>query len=113
MYPGSIYITVNPLTVALNKSNKPRLVLDCRHINPHLHKYRFKYEDGKVVREVFDVGDFIFSSDVRSAYHHIDIFEELQQYFGFTKFEGKIRYLVFSFLPIWYFYRWLYFFPRF
>ena len=48
---------------------------------------------------MFDVGDFIFSSDLKSAYHHIEIFEELQQYFGFARFEGKIRYLVFAFLP--------------
>ena len=47
---------------------------------------------------MFDVGDFIFSSDLKSAYHHIEIFEELQQYFGFARFEGKIRYLVFAFL---------------
>ena len=26
---------------------------------------------------MFDVGDFIFSSDLKSAYHHIEIFEEL------------------------------------
>ena len=75
MFQGSIYITVNPLTVAFNKSGKPRLVLDCRHINPHLHKYKFKYEDDKVAREMFDVGDFIFSYVLRYAYHHIDIFE--------------------------------------
>ena len=48
---------------------------------------------------MFDVGDFVFSSDLKSAYHHIEIFEELQQYFGFPRFEGKIRYLVFAFLP--------------
>jgi hypothetical protein len=30
--------------------------------------------------EMFDVGDFIFSPDLKSAYHHIVIFEELQQY---------------------------------
>jgi hypothetical protein len=48
---------------------------------------------------MFDVGDFIFSSDLKSAYHHIEIFEELQQYFGFARFEGKIRYLIFAFLP--------------
>ena len=48
---------------------------------------------------MFDVNDFIFSSDLKSAYHHIVIFEELQQYFGFAWFEGKIRYLVFALLP--------------
>ena len=44
-------LIVNPLTVAFSKSSKPRLVLDCRHINTHLHKYRFKYEDGKVLEK--------------------------------------------------------------
>ena len=69
MYQGSFYKTlfVNPLTVAFSNSSKPRLVLDCRHINPHLHQYRFKYGDGKVAREMFDVGDFIFSYDLKSA----------------------------------------------
>ena len=33
--------------------------------HPHLHKYRFKYENGKVAREMFDVGDFIFSYDLK------------------------------------------------
>jgi len=72
--------------VAFNKLIKPRLVLDCGRINPHLHKYRFKYEDGKVAREMFDIGDFIFSYDLKSAYHHIKIFEKRQQYLGFAWF---------------------------
>jgi hypothetical protein len=69
MYQVSIYITliVNPLTVAYSKSSKPRLELDCRHINPHLHRFRFKYGDGRVAREMFDIGDFIFSPDLKSA----------------------------------------------
>ena len=36
---------VNPLTVAYNKEGKLRLVLDCRHTNEYLHKFRFRYED--------------------------------------------------------------------
>nr|XP_034335951.1 uncharacterized protein LOC117692387 isoform X4 [Crassostrea gigas] len=36
---------VNPLTVAKNRNGKRRLVLDCRHVNPHLHKFKFRYED--------------------------------------------------------------------
>ena len=31
---------VNPLTVAYNRKGKPRLVLDFRHVNPHLHKFK-------------------------------------------------------------------------
>ena len=86
MYQGIIYKFVNPLTVAFSKSSKPPLVLYSRHINPHLHKYRFKYEYGKAAREMFDVGDFLFSNDLKSAYHHIEIFEEHQQYLDFAWF---------------------------
>ena len=64
---------INPLTVAKNK-NKSRLVLDCRHINPHLHKFRFKYEDASVASQMFKKGDYCFTYDLRSAYHHIEIF---------------------------------------
>ena len=43
---------VNPLTVAYNRNGKPRLVLDCRHVNPHLHKFKYRYEDATVAREM-------------------------------------------------------------
>lgn len=36
---------VNSLTVAGNKASKLRLVLDARHVNPHLFKYKHQYED--------------------------------------------------------------------
>lgn len=35
---------VNPLKVANGKA-KQRLVLDARHVNPHLFKYKHKYEN--------------------------------------------------------------------
>jgi hypothetical protein len=44
---------VNPLTVAYSRSNKPHLVLDCRHINTCIHQFKFKFEDGSVARELF------------------------------------------------------------
>jgi hypothetical protein len=28
--------------------SKPRLVLDCRHINECIHQFEFKFEDGSV-----------------------------------------------------------------
>ena len=49
---------VNPLTVAYNRHGKPRLVLDCRHINHLLCTYIFKYEDVSVVRQLLKKGDF-------------------------------------------------------
>lgn len=39
---------VNPLTVAKSRNGKSRLVRDCRHINPHLHKFKYRYEDALV-----------------------------------------------------------------
>ena len=65
---------VNPLTVAYGKSGKPRLVLDCRHINPHLMKFKHKYEDTKVARELFKTNEFHFTYDLQSAYHKVPIF---------------------------------------
>ena len=75
---------VNPLTVAFNKSNKPRLVLDCRHINLHLFKYKVKFEDQSVARDLFSNGYFLFSFDLKSAYHHIEIFELHRTFLGFS-----------------------------
>jgi len=40
---------------------------------------------------MFDVGKAIFSNDLKSAYHHIESFEEHQQYLGFACFlKGKM-----------------------
>ena len=91
---------INPLTVAFNKKNKPRLVLDCRHINPHLFKFKFKYEDAQVARELFEKGDYLFSFDFKSAYHHIEILPEHRNYLGFAwDCEGRTKYFIFIVLP--------------
>ena len=91
---------VNPLTVAYNKNGKPRMVLDCRHINPHLFKFRFKYEDSATARELFDGYDFLFGYDLKSAYHHIQIFSQCRQYLGFSwKTNNLTKFYVFNVLP--------------
>lgn len=90
---------INPLTVAGNKS-KLRLVLDCRHINPHLYKLKFKYEDYTVAKDIFKKGFYVFGFDLKSAYHHIEIFEEHRKYLGFSWiFGAKRRYFIFNVLP--------------
>ena len=92
-------LVVNPLTVSENKG-KLRLVLDCRHINPHLFKEKFKYEDDQVVSDVFDKGDHVFTFDLKSAYHHIEVCKEHRQYLGFAGVAGdRMRYYVFNVLP--------------
>ena len=87
---------VNPLTVAENTRGKKRLVLDCRYVNLHLHKYKFKYEDVSVERNLFKQGEYAFHYDLKSVYHHIDIFPEHRSYLGFY---WNTKYYVFNVLP--------------
>lgn len=58
---------VNPLTVTYDTDDKPRLVLDCRHINPLLFMQRYKYVDVSVEKSLFQQGDFVFTYDLKSA----------------------------------------------
>lgn len=69
--------------MAGNKASKLRLVLNARHVNPHLFKYKHQYEDAKVAKCMFTAEDYIFSFDLKSAYHHIEIHELSREYLGF------------------------------
>ena len=86
---------VNPLTVAGSKTEQ-RLVWDARHINPHLLKYKNKYENACVSKNLFESGDYVFSFDLKSAYHHIMMHELDKEYLAF---EWKSKYYVFKVLP--------------
>ena len=91
---------VNPLTVAYNKKGKPRLVLDCRHVNQYLHTFKFKYEDIKIAEEMFEKGSFLFTYDLKSAYHSIDINLKHRSLLGFAVHDGgKTKWYVFNSLP--------------
>ena len=89
----------NPLTVA--KKGKLRLVLDLRFINPHIELKKFRYENLKMVAELFDEDDYFITFDLTSGYHHIDIHPDYHAYLGFHwEFKsGKIRYFQFTVLP--------------
>ena len=89
----------NPLTVA-ERNNKLRLVLDLRHVNDSLIHKKFKYDDLRIITELFNKNDYFNTFDLKSGYHHIDIFEEHQKYLGFSwKFHDKTRYFIFRVLP--------------
>ena len=49
---------------------------------------------------MFDVGDFIFNYDLKSAYHHIEMFEKHQQYLSFLKATYDISYSLFYLVVI-------------
>lgn len=87
---------VNKLTVAGNKSSKLRLVLDARNVNSHLFEYKHQYEDAEVAKCMITLEDYIFSFDLKSAYHHMEIHELSREYLG-CKWHD--RYYVFNALP--------------
>ena len=70
---------------------KPRLVLDCRYINPELFKFNCHYEDHSVARQIFFRGDYFFTFDIGGAYHQIMIYPENCTYLGFAWYDGKCK----------------------
>ena len=71
----------NPLTVA-GAGEKLRLVLDLRHVNKYVRLNKFRHEDLRTMTEMFEQGDFFFTIDLKSGYHHIDIHQDSSKYLG-------------------------------
>ena len=74
----------SPLSVVENSVGKKRLVINLRHLNRFLWKQRFKYEDLRVAMLLFERGDFLFSFDLKSGYHHVEIAKIHTKYLGFS-----------------------------
>jgi hypothetical protein len=67
--PFKPYI-VNPLSVAFNKSVKPRLILDLSFLNKNVRKDKFKFEDWKIAIQYFAKDQFLYKFDLKSGHHH-------------------------------------------
>ena len=79
-YPPAI---VNPLSVSVQSSGKKRLILDWRHVNLYIFKQKCKCEDLKVALKVLSKGFYLFKFDLKSGYHHVEIFPDHRRFFGF------------------------------
>ena len=89
--------SVNPLTVAEGK--KLRLVIDLRHVNCHLVRFKFKYKNLCSLSQVLQ-GHWFFTWDLKSGYHHVDISPDHHKYLGFAwPFNGVLRYFTSAVLP--------------
>lgn len=86
----------SPLSVVESSAGKKRLVLNLRHVNKYLWKCKFKYEDLRVALMLLEPGDFAFTFDLKSGYHHIDICASHQKYLGF---QWAGNWYVFTVLP--------------
>ena len=65
---------VNPLSVSVQPSGKKRLILDLRHVNLYVFKRKFRCEDISVAIQIFSKGCYLFKFDLKSGYHHVEIF---------------------------------------
>ena len=48
-------------------------MINFKHLNRFLWKQHFKYEDLRVAMLLFERDNFMFSFDLKSGYHHVDI----------------------------------------
>ena len=93
-------IVVNPLTVSV-KGEKQCLVLDLRHINPHVFKQPCKIEGPETLAKYLPRSTHLFGFDLKAGYHHVDIIPRHRSYLGFayTDHRGKERFYAFNVLP--------------
>ena len=92
---------VNPLSVSTRSSGKQRLILDLRHMNSFIFKQKFKCEDLSVAIQIFNQGCHLFKFDLKSGYHHIEIFPAHRKFltFAWDFGTGSSRYFQFCVLP--------------
>ena len=74
-------LVVNPLSVSVQPNGKKRLILDLRY---HFKKLRIKYDDWKIASLMFRKNGYMFSFDLKSGYHHVEIFQPHQTFLGFS-----------------------------
>ena len=98
---GSPPRIINPLSVSIQRGGKKRLIIDLRHVNHHIFKSKFRCEDISITKEVLKPGDFMFSFDLKSGYHHVDIFKDHQKFlaFSWTYSDGSTKYFQLTVLP--------------
>jgi hypothetical protein len=87
---------VSPLGVVSKAENKLQLILDLRYLNQFLELTKFKYETIKSVPDLCAPGDYLFTVNLKSGYHHIDMFQEHWKYLGF---QWRDQFYVFTQLP--------------
>jgi len=59
--------------VLVNADGKKCPVVNFLYVIQFLQKHTFKYEGLELVPQMFSKGDFFFTFDLKSGYHHLDI----------------------------------------
>ena len=74
---------INHLQVVQQSGGKCRLILDLSYLNRFIWKQSVRFEDIRTVFDLFESGYFFFTFDLKSGYHHVEIFSDHRQYLGF------------------------------
>ena len=95
--PGELQV-VSPLGV-VQRRGKKRLIFNLQYVNDHddLDGTQFKYESILLAREVVHPGDWLFTIDLESAYHHVDMHPSTWPYMGFSWGGQFYRFVVLPF----------------
>ena len=98
---GICYTTcLLPLSVVTSTKGKKRLVINLRYLNQYLRRDSFKYEDLHTLMAILRPNDFLFKFDLKSGYHHVEIFQPHWTYLGFAwGSPSHMDYYVFTVLP--------------
>ena len=62
------------------------MILDLRYVNNHLFKDKIIFDDWNSFQNYLEGNNgYLFKFDLKSEYHHVDIFDEHQTYLGFSR----------------------------
>ena len=77
------YVT-SLLSVVCQATGKNRLILDLSQLNKYVKKDHFKIDDWKIAIQYFKSDALLFSFDLKSGYHHVEIDPQYHKYLGFS-----------------------------
>ena len=80
----SIPHVCSPLSVVTSPEGKQRLVINVRYLNQYLRRDAFKYEDLRTLLSILRPKDFLFKFNLKSGYHHVEVFQHHWSYLGFA-----------------------------
>ena len=71
-----------------------------RQVNLYVFKRKFRCEDVSVALRIFSQGFFLFKFDLKSGYHHVEIFPDHRKYLAFfwDFGDGVVKYFQFTVL---------------
>ena len=59
------------------KGNKYRMILVLSRLNDYMHFPKFKYDSIRQASDVFELGDFCFTADLKDGYWHCDLHADM------------------------------------